>query len=324
MSCFRLIAAEKARFPISLACRVLGVSRSGFHAWEARAPSERALTDALLSARIRQIHAKSRDSYGARRIHLELRDEGVRVGRKRVERLLRAAGLSGYVKRCKAKTTIRVPGVRVADDLVGRDFNPQAPNRLWASDIKYVATWEGTLYLASVIDCFSRRVVGWSMRDDMQAELVVDALEMAVARRRPEAGLIHHSDQGSPSTLRLSSANACARPGSRSRWVRRATATTTPSAKPSTRHSRRSSFAGAPSGHDRRRGRRCSTGSKPGTTVSGATRGSATAHPSSANATTKGVTACGSTRRSSSKRKQRLPNGYVSTEPGAVHPGSQV
>ncbi len=110
---------------------------------------------------------------------------------------MRQAGLSGYVKRRKGKTTIRVPGVRVADDLVGRDFNPVAPNRLWASDIKYVSTWEGTLYLASVIDCFSRRVVGWSMRDDMQAELVVDALEMAVARRRPEQGLVHHSDQGS-------------------------------------------------------------------------------------------------------------------------------
>ena len=111
---------------------------------------------------------------------------------------MRAAGLSGYVKRRKGKTTIRVPGVRVADDLVERNFNPEAPNRVWASDIKYVSTWQGTLYLASaVIDCFSRRVVGWAMRDDMQAELVVDALEMAVARRRPEAGLIHHSDQGS-------------------------------------------------------------------------------------------------------------------------------
>jgi putative transposase len=197
VTCFRFIAAERASFPISLLCRVLGVSRTGFHAWEGRAPSDRALTDARLTKRISEIHEKSRDSYGVRRIHLELRDEGIRVGRKRVERLMRAAGLSGYVKRRKGKTTIRVPGVRVADDLVGRDFNPMAPNRLWASDIKYVSTWEGTLYLASVIDCFSRKVVGWSMRDEMPAELVVDALEMAIRRRRPAGELVHHSDQGS-------------------------------------------------------------------------------------------------------------------------------
>jgi putative transposase len=132
-----------------------------------------------------------------RRIHLDLRDEGVRIGRKRVARLMRNAGLSGYVKRRKGLATIRVPGVRVADDLVERDFNPQTPNRLWASDIKYVATWEGTLYLASVFDCFSRKVVGWAMRADVQAELAVDALEMALSRPRPSGELVHHSDQGS-------------------------------------------------------------------------------------------------------------------------------
>ena len=197
MSCFRFIAAEKTNHSISLMCRVLEVSRSGFHAWEQRPPSERALADAALTERIRGMYARSRDSYGARRIYLDLRDEEVRVGRKRVERLMRAAGLSGYVKRRKFRTTFGVPGVRVADDLVERDFDPPAPNRLWASDIKYVSTWEGTLYLASVIDCFSRKVVGWSMRSDMQAELVVDALEMAIERRRPAGKLVHHSDQGS-------------------------------------------------------------------------------------------------------------------------------
>jgi putative transposase len=197
VTCFRFIAAEKTNYPISLMCRVLGVSRSGFHAWEQRPPSERALADARLTERIRGIYARSRDSYGARRIYLDLCDEGDRVGRKRVERLMRAAGLSGYVKRRKFRTTFGVPGVRVADDLVERDFNPPAPNRLWASDIKYVSTWEGTLYLASVIDCFSRRVVGWSMRADMPAELVVDALEMAIERRGPAGELVHHSDQGS-------------------------------------------------------------------------------------------------------------------------------
>jgi putative transposase len=121
---------KRAKHSVSLMCRVLGVSRSGFHAWERRPPSERALVDARLNERIAEVYRRSRDSYSVRRVDLDLRDEGVRVGRKRVERLMRNAGLSGYVKRRKAKTTIRVPGVRVADDLVGRDFNPQAPNRL--------------------------------------------------------------------------------------------------------------------------------------------------------------------------------------------------
>jgi len=197
VKCFRFIAVEKTNFPISLMCRVLQVSRSGFHAWQKRAPSERDLSDARLSERIREIHAASRDSYGSRRIFSELRDEGISVGRKRVERLMRSAGLSGYVKRRKGRTTIRVPGVRPACDLVERDFNPAAPDLLWCADIKYVATWEGTLYLASVIDCFSRKIVGWAMQAHMRAELVVEALEMALQRRRPSSNLVHHSDQGS-------------------------------------------------------------------------------------------------------------------------------
>jgi putative transposase len=194
---FRFIEAEKVTFPISLCSRMLGVSRSGFHAWRRRAPSERALADVWLTARIREIHTQSRGTYGSPRVHAELRRQGIRVGRKRVERLMAAADLSGLHRRRKGKTTIRVQGVRVASDLVERDFNPEAPNRLWCADIKEIPTWEGKLYLASVLDCFSRKVVGWSMRADMQAELVVDALEMAVARRRPAPGLVHHSDQGS-------------------------------------------------------------------------------------------------------------------------------
>jgi putative transposase len=194
---FRFIEAEQATFPISLSTRMLGVSRSGFHAWRRRAPSDRTLSDAWLLERIREIHGQSRGTYGSPRVHAELRRRGVRVGRKRVERLMRKAALSGYLKRRRVKTTIRVQGVRVASDLVERDFNPQAPNRLWASDIKEIPTWEGTLYLASVIDCFSRKVVGWSMRADMKSELVVEALEMAIGRRQPAGELIHHSDQGS-------------------------------------------------------------------------------------------------------------------------------
>jgi putative transposase len=193
---FRFIEAERAHFPISLSCRMLGVSRSGFHAWRRRGPSRRSLQDAWLLERIRHIHERSRSTYGSPRVHAALRRQDVRVGRKRVERLMRDAGISGLGKRRKQATTIRLRGVRVADDLVGRHFRPEAPNRLWCADLKQIPTAEGALYLGSVLDCFSRRVVGWSMRTDMKAELVVDALEMAVARREPEPGLVHHSDRG--------------------------------------------------------------------------------------------------------------------------------
>jgi putative transposase len=205
VSVFRFIATRKAEHSVKTLCRVLGVSRSGFHAWERRAPSDRELADAWLGEQIRAIHDQSRQTYGARRVHAALRHRGVRVGRKRVERLMRTLRLSGLVPKRYRRTTIRVPGVRVADDLVERDFNPSGPNQLWVADIKYVRSWQGWLYLAAVVDCYSRRVVGWSMRTDLEAELVVDALEMAVARRRPRAGLVHHSDQGSQGGFNWSS-----------------------------------------------------------------------------------------------------------------------
>ena len=182
-------------------CRVLEVSRSGFHAWARREPSARAVADDALSGRIAEIHGESGKTYGSPRVHAELRlEDGVRVGRKRVERLMRRAGLSGMIRRRRGRTTISVPGIRTAPDLVERDFNPTEPNRLWAADITYIRTWEGWLYLASVMDCYSRRIVGWALADNLRAELVVDALEMAVARRRPDAGLVHHSDRGSQYT----------------------------------------------------------------------------------------------------------------------------
>jgi putative transposase len=195
--CFRLIEAEKAQHPVSLLCDVLGVSRAGYYAWKDRPPSERRLRDLELVALIEEIHRDSEGSYGWPRMHAELRHRGVRVSRKRVARLMRQAGLSGLITRRRGKTTIRVPGVRPAPDLVGRDFQAAAPNRLWAADLTEIATWEGKLYLAAVIDCFSRRCVGWAMADNMRAELVVEALEMAIWRRKPDPGLIHHSDQGS-------------------------------------------------------------------------------------------------------------------------------
>jgi putative transposase len=213
VSAFKLIAAEKANHPIDLLCRVLGVSRSGFYAWQTRAPSDRALSDAWLTERIREIHEGNRGVYGAPRVHAELRlGQEVRVGRERVERLMRAAGISGLVPRKRGRTTIRVPGVRVADDLVERQFMPTAPNVLWVADITYLRSWEGWLYLVAVQDAFSRRIVGWSMADHMRSDLVVDALNMAIARRRPEAGLIDHSDQGSQ-FVSLAFGQACAKAG---------------------------------------------------------------------------------------------------------------
>jgi putative transposase len=195
---FEFIAAKKAEHPVKTMCRVLDVSRSGYHAWARRAPSRRAREDARLTGRIREIHAANRRVYGSPRVHAELRlVDGERVGRKRVERLMRAAGLSGLQARKWRRTTIRVPGVRVAEDLVDRAFMAAVPDRLWVADITYLRTWEGWLYLAAVQDVYSRRIVGWSMADHMRAELVVDALQMALAHRRPAPGLIWHSDQGS-------------------------------------------------------------------------------------------------------------------------------
>jgi putative transposase len=235
----------------------------------------------VLTGRIREMHERSRASYGARRIHLDLRDEGVRVGRKRVERLMRIAGISGYVKRRKFRTTFSIRGVRVADDLVERDFNPPAPDRLWASDIKYVSTWEGTLYLASVIDCYSRKVVGWSMRSDMQAELVIDAVEMAINRRQPTGQLIHHSDQGGQyvdlvfgQTLRKAGI-------SQSMGSKGDCYDCEPSATASTPPSRRSCSAADRSRPDRTPGQPSSTGSRPGTTRPAATPASGTSRPTS-------------------------------------------
>ncbi len=206
MSVFGFIAAKRAEHSIKLMCRVLEVSRSGYHAWAAREPSPRALADEALSGRIAEIFADSGETYGSPRVHAELRlEDGLRLSRKRVERLMRLAGLAGEIKRHRGRTTIRVKGVRTAPDLVERDFNPTAIDRLWCADMTYIRTWEGWLYLASVMDCYSRKIVGWAMADHMRLELVVDALEMAVARRRPAGRTVHHSDQGSQPRFNWSS-----------------------------------------------------------------------------------------------------------------------
>jgi putative transposase len=194
---FRLIDQEKAHHAVSLLCRVLGVSRAGFYAWQARPPSARAVADQRLTNQIQAIHARSRATYGAPRVQAELRlDHGVHVGRKRVARLMRAAGLVGCHRRRRRGLTRRDPQAAPAPDLVGRAFTAQRPDQLWVADITYVPTWSGWLYLAVVLDVWSRRVVGWAMADHLRTELVVDALEMALWTRQPAAGLVHHSDQG--------------------------------------------------------------------------------------------------------------------------------
>ncbi len=148
---------------------------------------------------------------------------------------MRAGGISGLLPRKRRRTTVRLQGVRVAPDLVERDFSPTGPNQTWSADITYISTWEGFLYLAHVQDLFSRLIVGWSMADHLRSELVVDALEMALHRRRPDLGLIHHSDQGClGSTRRCCSPSVAPRPASRSRWAASAIAMTTPSARRST------------------------------------------------------------------------------------------
>ena len=219
---FRFIAAKKAEHSIKTMCRVLGVSRSGFHAWPRRPPSARALEDERLTERIREIHRANRRVYGSPRIHAELRmADGVRVGRKRVERLMRQAGITGMVASKRGRTTIRVPGVRVCEDLVDRAFLAAAPNRLWVADITYLRTWEGWLYLVAVQDVYCRRIVGWCMADHMRTELVTDALQMALAQRRPGAGADLALRSGQPVRLARLRPAGPRRRASPNRWAAR-------------------------------------------------------------------------------------------------------
>ena len=176
-------------------CRVLGVSTSGYYAWAGRGPSARRRRDELLTGRIRAVHARSRGTYGSPRVHADLAADGVRVSRKRVARLMREDGLVGVSRRRGPATTVRGPVVPAVPDLVERDFSAPAPDRLWVADITYIPTLSGFLFLAVVIDAYSRRVVGWSMATHLRTELVLDGLEMALSQRQPES-VIHHSDHG--------------------------------------------------------------------------------------------------------------------------------
>ncbi len=191
--------AHQAAHRIATMCRVLDVSASGYYAWLGRRPSRRATEDARLLEHIRQCHEASRGTYGAPRIHRDLRAAGVRVSHKRVARLLKQAGLQGVSRRKWPRTTVRAAHARPAPDLVQRQFAARGPDQLWVADITYIPTWSGMLYLAVVLDVWSRRVIGWAMETHLRTELVLAALNMAIDQRRP-ARVIHHSDQGTQYT----------------------------------------------------------------------------------------------------------------------------
>ena len=191
------MSANQAIAPVATMCRVFGVSESGYYAWRKRGPSVRAQRDMVLVVAIRAAHERSDGSYGAPRILEDLREAGHRVGQKRVARLMRSEGIQGVSKRRgPARPRREIPEAPPAPDLVRRAFTATAPNQLWVADITYIPTMAGFLYLAVVLDVFSRRIVGWCMRDTLHARLVLDALDMAAAQRRA-TDVVHHSDQGS-------------------------------------------------------------------------------------------------------------------------------
>lgn len=199
MSRYRFIAAEKAQHSVAQLCRVLQVAPSGYYAWRQRRPSRRAQGNVTLLQQIRAVHARSRCTYGAPRIHAELQAGNQHISRKRVARLMRQAGLVGRPPRRFRRTTIADPKAEV-EDLVQRNFTASAPDQKWFGDITYIRTWEGWLYLAVILDAYSRKVVGWATADHLRTELATDALKLALSARRPKPGLIQHTDRGSQYT----------------------------------------------------------------------------------------------------------------------------
>lgn len=195
---YRFIDRERPNHAVATMCRALRVFRSGFYAWLERPLSDHAASDIALAARIAGIHAESDGTYGVPRVHAELAAQGIRVSRRRVARPMVEQGLEGVSRRRRRSLTRPGPGRAACPDLLGRRFGAATgPNQLWYADITYVPTWEGWLYVALVVDAWSRRIVGWSMRDRLEAEIVVDAVGRAATRRRPRAGTIHHNDRGS-------------------------------------------------------------------------------------------------------------------------------
>jgi transposase InsO family protein len=194
---FAFILAEKA-YPITALCNVLGVSRSGFHAWRKRPTALRIRSDAQLAAQVAAVHERSRKTYGSPRVHAELRAKGIRVGKKRIERLMRENGLEARRKRRFRKTTDSKHNQPIAPNVVARKFDVSAPNRVWATDVTAIWTLEGWLFLAVMLDLYSRRVVAWAASANNDTPLALDTLRAGLRSRRPKPGLVHHSDRGSP------------------------------------------------------------------------------------------------------------------------------
>lgn len=193
---FAFVDAEKATFPVAALCRVLGVTRQGYYAYAKRPASDAVRSEVELHGRIRALHAASRQTYGSPRIHRALRAEGIRVGKPRVERAMRGLELRACGSRRFRITTKADSSHRTEPNVLARDFSASRPNERWVTDITYVWTDEGWCYLAVVLDLYSRSVVGWTVHETLHTKLALDALEMAVRRRRPQAGLLHHSDRG--------------------------------------------------------------------------------------------------------------------------------
>lgn len=194
---FKLIFEEKARFPVAFMCRLLGVSRAGFYAWLSRPESDRSIENRRLATEIAAVHHESRDTYGSPRVQVELHARGRRVCRHRIARLMREQGLRSKRRRRFVKTTDSAHQHPVARNVLERNFTPEAPNTTWAGDITYIPTVEGWLFLAVIIDLYSRRVIGWAMGARIDRQLAIDALMMAASRRPGASGVLHHTDQGS-------------------------------------------------------------------------------------------------------------------------------
>jgi transposase InsO family protein len=194
---YQFVAAHASKYPVTMLCRVLGLARSGYYAWRQRSHSPRQERDQQLTAQIRTIFTDSRRTYGSPRVHAHLQAQGVRTARKRVARLMRHAQLQARARRLRVRTTDSRHSQPIAPNLLARTFVAETPNRVWVCDITYLATREGWLYLAVVLDLFARRVVGWSMQPTLERSLVIAALEHALQRRQPPPGLLHHSDRGS-------------------------------------------------------------------------------------------------------------------------------
>ena len=258
------MTAHQAIHRVATMCRVLGVSPSGYYAWRHRPLSARARADVELTAKIQVIHRESRGTYGAPRIHAELIADAVPSGRKRVARLMRGAGVRGVSRRKAFTTTVRDEGARPAPDLVERQFTAAGPDRLWVADITYVPTWAGFLFLAVVLDAWSRRIIGWAMDTHLRTDLVLAALDMALTQRRP-TDVIHHSDQGCQYTS-VAFGRRCREAGVRPSMGAWATPTTTRCARASSRHSSASSWIVQASAPRPTPGWPCSTSSKAGTT----------------------------------------------------------